>query len=234
MSNQQYVIYFINQSGYPGNVCVYQDAGNVGFTQGALEVLAWMVTGANPSVQVNFKWQTDYNFVWFDYHSPQTQQIIEANISTGNAVPLCWNQFGYNFQKVRATSAGLLSLQLDSSIPTINNTLAGIGMHGAGTFASNARPNIQSSYTPAVDGKLLYWIGFGAPFSLNEPIDLSALPIISQKIDFPPGVYAMTAILNAQNLWICYPGAPAAKDAASLGPAFDYEAGKGILTSNQK
>ena len=229
MSAPQYTIYFINQSGYAGNVCVFQDSANVVCNQGTPAVLAWMVTGANPSVQVNFKWQSDYNFVWFNYAAPETQQIIAASISTGSTVPLSYNQFGYYFKNPQAASAGLLSIQQDSSIPSINNAYAGIGMHGAGTFALTARPNIQSSYTPTVDGKLVYCIGFGAQFSLNEVIDLSTLAITPGKISFPPGVYGMTVILNSRNLWDTYPGPPVAKDAQSAGMVFDYEAGQGIL-----
>ena len=229
MSAQQYKICFVNQSGYAGNVCIFQDGGNVVFNQGTPSVLAWMVTGANPTVQVNFKWQTDYNFVWFDYSAPQTLQIIAANISAGNAVPLSWNQYGYYFQALQAASAGLLSIKMDASIPSINNAVAGIGMSGAGTFASNARANTQCSYTPSVDGKLVYWIGFGAPFVLNEPINLATLPINPQQISFPPGIYVMTAVLNSQNLWSIYPGTPAAKDFQSGAMVIDYVAGQGLV-----
>ena len=233
MSAQQYTLCFINQSGYPGKVCVYQDSGNVAFNQGTPLMLAWMVTGANPLVQVNFKWQTDYNFVWFDNAVPQTQQIVAANISTGNSVPLSWNQYGYSFQNAQTASAGLLSIAADASIPTVNNAFAGIGMHGAGTFASDARPNMQSSYTPAADGKLVYWIGFGTPFVLNEPINLATLSIKPLQISFPPGVYVMTAILNSQNLWDTFPGLPSS--AAELSSTIiDYEAGQGILASTKK
>lgn len=233
MSAQQYTLCFINQSGYAGNVCVFQDSNNVAFNQGTPLTLAWMVTGANPLVQVNFKWQTDYNFVWFDDATPQTQQIIAANVSTGNAVPLTWNKYGYYFQNPQAASAGVLSISFDASIPTVNKAFAGIGMHSAGTFASDARPNIQSSYTPAADGKLVYWIGFGTPFVLNEPINLATLSIKPLQISFPPGIYVMTAILNSQNLWDTFPGLPSS--AAELSSTIiDYEAGQGILASTKK
>ena len=234
MSAQQYTICFINQSGYAGKVCVYQDSNNVAFNQGAPTVLAWMVTGANPSVQVNFKWQTDYNFVWFDYAVPQTQQIIAANINTANAVPLSWNNYGYYFLATQAANLGQLLIKLDATIPSINNAVAGIGMSGAGIFASSARPNTQASYTPTVDGKLAYWIGFGAPFVLNEPINLATLPTNPEQISFPPGVYIMTAVLNSQNIWSMYPGPPASKDAQTESTVINYEAGQGIITSTKK
>ena len=227
MSAQQYTLCFINQSGYAGNACVYQDSGNVVFNQGTPSILAWMVTGANPSVQVNFKWQTDYNFVWFDYSATQTQQIIAANIGTGDAVPLSWNNYGYSFLATQAASADQLQIKLGASIPSINNAVAGIGMSGAGIFASPARPNTQSSYLPTVDAKLVYWIAFGAPFVLNKPINLTSLPTNPQQFSFPPGVYIMTAVLNSQNLWSTYPGPPEAKDVQSSGMVIEYFAGQG-------
>jgi hypothetical protein len=228
--NPQYNLWFVNQSISAGKLCVYQDGGNVAFNQATPDTLAWMVTGANPSVQVNFKWDTDYDFAWFDYGSTSTQQIESAGLNAGNAVTLSLNQYGYYF-KAPPTSgpSGRLSIQMDASIPSINDAVAGIGMHGAGTFASPAGPNINLVCTPAQVSGLAYWVSFGPyTFEVNDSIDVSTLNTPA-KISFPYGVYTMTAVLNSQNLWSVYSGPPVAVTAPSSGNVVVYEAGKGIL-----
>jgi hypothetical protein len=230
MSNvQQYNLWFVNQSSSAGKVCVYQDNSNVTFNQSDPAVLAWMLTGANPSVQVNFQWATDYDFAWFDYGSPGTQQIIGANLNTDNAVTFRLNQYGYYFQTLTSGSSGQLSVQSDGSIPTVNHAVVGIGMHGAGTFTFPAKPNINSLFTPIQDANLAYWISFGYYlFEVNDPIDVSILNT-SAKISFPYGVYTMTAVLDVQNLWTIYPGPPVTTNAERVSQVTVYEAGKGVL-----
>jgi hypothetical protein len=232
MSNvQQYNLWFVNQSSSAGQVCIYQDNGNVTFNQPAPTVLAWMLTSANPSVQVNFKWATDYNFAWFDYDSPRKQQIIGANLNTGNSVTFSLNQYGYYFQTPATIgSSGQLSVQSDGSIPAVNNAVAGIGMHGAGTFAFPAKPNINSIFTPVQDVNLVYWISFGYySFDVNDRINFSILNKPA-KISFPYGVYTMTAILNVQNLWTIHQGQPVTANAKQVLQVTVYEAGKGVLS----
>jgi hypothetical protein len=208
-SGQEYNLWFVNQSNYPGKVCVYQDSGNVIFNQVNPNVLAWMLAGANPSVQVNFKWAIDYDFVWFDPTLPETQQIIVANISAGESVTFSRNQYGYYFKTPTASAlTGQLSVQSDDSIPNGSTAIVGIGMHGAGTFAFLAEPNINSVFTPILNEDLAYWISFGSYlFDVNDPIDVSMLNVPA-KISFPFGVYSMTAILNSRNQWTIYPGSP--------------------------
>jgi len=231
--NQEYNLWFVNQSSNAGKVCVYQDSGNIVFNRVNPKVLAWMLTGANPLVQVNFKWATDYDFVWFDYALPETQQIVAANVSAGESITLSQNQYGYYFQMpTSGTSSGQLSVQADGSIPSFSTAIVGIGMHGAGTFAFSAEPNINSVFTPVPDADLVYWISFGTYlFDENDPIDVSMLNMPT-KISFPFGVYTMTAVLNSQNQWAIYPGTPTTVNAKQISQLtiYEYEAGKGILS----
>ncbi|MGZ4954894.1 MAG: hypothetical protein ACXV8Q_07255 [Methylobacter sp.] len=229
-NNQQYNLWFVNQSVSAGKVCVYQDEGNVTANQANLKILAWMLTGANPSVQVNFKWTTDYNFAWFDYSSPRSQQIIAASIDTGNSVKFSRNQYGYYFQAPTTNSpSGQLSIQSDNSIPLVDTTVVGIGLHNAGTFAYPAKPNINSVFKPVQDSNLKYWISFGSYlFEENDPIDVLSLNVPA-KISFPYGVYKMTAVLNPDNQWTIYPGPPDTLNILRMSPMIVYEAGKGIV-----
>lgn len=232
--NQEYNLWFVNQSGNAGKVCVYQDSGNIVFNRVNPNVLAWMLTGANPLVQVHFKWTTDYDFVWFDYASPESQQIIAANVSADESITLSQNQDGYYFQMpAPGTSSGQLSVQSDGSIPSFSTAIVGIGMHGAGTFAFPAEPNINSVFTPVQDANLVYWISFGSYlFDVNDPIDVSILDMPA-KISFPFGVYTMTAVLNSQNQWTIYSCPPTTASAKQISQltSYEYEAGKGILSN---
>ncbi len=229
-SNQQYCIWFVNQSASAGKVCVYQDNSNVTFSQTNCKVLAWMLTGANSLVQVKLQWRADYDFVWFDYSSPETRQVLPTNVNTGNSVAFKKNQYGYYFQTMAANGpAGQLSIQSDGSIPTVNKTLVGIGMNGAGTFAAPAGPNLNYRFTPVKDASLVYWISFGYySFEVNDPIDTATLNTPAQII-FPYGVYTMTAVLNSQNQWSIYSGPPIGAETNEISPIITYEAGKGIL-----
>lgn len=227
-SGQQYGLWFVNQSSNAGKACVYQDQGNAAAQ--AAKVLAWMVTGANPSVQVNFVWALDYDFAWFDYDAPRSQGISSAGLTADNSVAFARNQYGYYFQAPTAGTSGQLSIRADGSIPSVNNTLVGIGMHGAGTFACPAGPNLNYAFTPVQDAILAYWISFGSySFDVGDPVDPSTLNNPG-KIIFPYGVYVMTAVLNSQNLWSIHAGPPG--NAAQVDvEAVVYEAGKGLLTS---
>lgn len=228
-SSRQYGLWFVNQSLNAGKACVYQDPGNVSGEADAT-MLAWMLTGANPAVQVNFIWSIDYDFAWFDHGAPRSQEISSAGLATANSVVFGKNQYGYCFQApTTGPASGQLTIRSDGSIPAVNNTLVGIGMHGAGTFVVPAGPNVNNAFTPAQDSDLVYWISFGNySFNVNDPVDPSTLNS-SGKIVFPYGVYTMTAVLNPQNLWNIYPGPPAAPNTAQT--VVRYEAGKGLLPS---
>ena len=105
-------------------------------------------------------------------------------------------------------------------------------------------PAGSSSITASIARGVEFWVtrdadnastlsAFGAPFVLNEPINLATLPSNPQQISFPPGVYIMTAVLSSQNLWSIYPGAPVAKDAQSGGMVIDYVAGQGLVAQTK-
>ena len=226
MSTTQY-LFFVNNSGSSGKVCIYQPESNATFP-GNVEVLAWLVTGANQSAVIRFSWTTDYNFAWFDNASPRSSEIIPASLSAANLARISKNQYGYYFQPPTKVSEANLSIQSDSTIPAANNTVVGFGMGGAGTFAAPASPNLNYVFTPVADVDLAYRITFGSySFGVSDPINIDALNNPG-KIQFPYGVDTMTATLNSTNAWKITVGAPADR-AAALDVTL-YEAGKGIVT----
>ena len=227
-SSQQYTLWFVNQSQGSGKVCVYQDLDNITFNHSDPQILAWLLTGANPSTLVQFTWTIDYDFAWFNYAQPRSEQFQAADVNTMDSIVFSHNQFGFEFQPSQAGSvAGQLSITTDNTIPSVNQAVVGIGMDGAGTFAYSAQPNLNFTFQPTTT--LSYWISFGSyTFSVNDPLVISTLNP-SAKLTFPYGNFIMTATLDQSNSWRILPGPPP-KDIISSGlPIISYVAGKGIV-----
>lgn len=230
VSSQQYSLWFVNQSVNSGKVCVYHDKNNVTSNVSDLNVLAWMLTGANQSVTVQFTWTIDYNFVWFDYAPIRSQQIEPAALSSTNSIVLSHNQYGFYFQPPQSSGiVNTLSIAEDNSLPVANNAVVGIGVHNAGTFAAAVTPNSNLTFTPA--SNLSYWISFGQyTFEVNDPLTIATLNNPG-KISFPYGVYTMTATLNQDNTWTIKVGQPS-QEVLALAKAshcLRYKAGKGVI-----
>jgi hypothetical protein len=227
---QQHNLWFVNGSVRSGKVCVYHDKSNVKSNDLDLDVLAWMLTGANPSVVVQFTWTIDYNFAWFNYESPRSQEFKPADLSTTNSIVLSHNQYGFYFQQPQSVSVNQqLLISEDDSLPSVNNAVVGIGMHDAGTFGAAVTPNNKLTFTPAT--KLSYWISFGQyTFEVNDPLIISTLNNPG-KISFPYGVYTMTATLNQDNTWTIKVGQPSQEVVAQAQASrcLHYEAGKGVM-----
>jgi hypothetical protein len=230
VSSQQYILWFVNQSVNSGKVCVYHDNNNVTSNVSDLKVLAWMLTGANQSVIVQFTWTIDYNFVWFDYAPIRSQQIKPANLSSTNSIVISHNEYGFYFQQPQSVSVNQqLLISEDDSLPSVNNAVVGIGIHNAGTFAAAVTPNSNLTFTPA--SNLSYWISFGQyTFEVNDPLTIATLNNPG-KISFPYGVYTMTATLNQDNTWTIKVGQPSQEVVAQAQASrcLHYEAGKGVM-----
>lgn len=205
-NNLTYDLFFCNDSQFGGLVCVYQDPRNVSANSMNGQTLAWMVCGADTGVEINFKWQVEYDFVWFNNASTVTQQIKDASVG---AVTLSLKQYGYHFQPVTPSPKGALSIQSDASIPLENSTLVGIGMSGAGTLAFAALPNTNYGFTPISSTSLQYYVAFGGDFQLNCPIESSNPTCGPLPLSYPAGVYAMTVTLTSNNELVLSTGVPA-------------------------
>ena len=224
--NSQYELWFNNQSLNGGKACVYQNMANVAANLQPKQ-LAWMVAGANPEGWVVFKWSLDYAFVWINQGPPKSYQIKTADLAASNAITLSYNEFGFLFSgQTAGTQSGTLSVKEDDSVPSVNNTVAGIGMNRAGTFAVTAGPNQNLVFTPAPTSGLTYSITFGAyPFQAGDVLDIAMLNH-SGLVQFPFGVSSMTAVLNSANAWQITPGRPVN---IFLENVLIYEAGVGFV-----
>lgn len=218
-----YELWFENQSPNPGLACVFHGKGNV-TANVQLNQLAWMIQGANPGAAIQFRWVLDYAFLWRDQDPPQSQGIVPADPETANSTVLSRNAFGYKFSSPSAGASGQLSIEEDDSVPSENQALVGIGMHGAGTFALNASPNQTCVFTPTQT--LDYHITFGQYTLQVGDVLVPAALNPAGVVRFPAGVTTMTAILDSSNAWSFTPGGPSN---GSTEKASIYEAGKGVV-----
>lgn len=224
----EYALWFVNNAAVGGNVCVFQNADNVTVSGGGeIKTLAWMVTGANTGSEIKFVWDTNYNYVWFNYTPILTQGITSATL--GSQLTLSENQYGYIFSSPATGTAGEFSVVMDQSIPAVNDTVAGIGMSGAGTFAVAAQPNITPRFTPAESADLTYLINFNCDNAVNSVINLANITNAT-TITFPYGVDTMTATYNIDGTWTLTNGAP--PQARSINSAsnnqYIYQPGVGV------
>lgn len=226
-----YSLWFVNGSGGAGTACVYLDASGVTTNQGAATLLAWMVQGANDGVWVRFDWQVNYWFLWVQ-SSPERMQR-SGPVALGTTIPLTNNSFGLTFGSPSPGTPEVLAIQQDGTIPANGSTLAGIGLHGAGTYALPIGPNKSSQFTPETTPP--YRIAFGnLGVAVNDPIDPATFPSQPASVTYPPNVTTMTALLDPQNAWTVSQGAPSVDGVDDLGPRGQrivvYEAGRGAVS----
>lgn len=202
-----YRLTVVNNSADFVDLCVYQAPPDLGVQN--VMALAWFVEPAYPTTTVQFTWNTDYSFVWGQpgLLSPgapfQSSQIWPADPFdvNNNQVVLDYGNGAFTF--VHGTTAGTpqvgnLYIRETGNIP-LNGAGVGIGMSGAGTFAVAAQPNQNLVFTPHPQ----YWITAGT-YQAGRAIDVQQITNAAQ-LPFPPGVFALTAVLNSDNTWTVNP-----------------------------
>lgn len=201
-----YSVNFVNNSQNAGAACLYQTESS---NPPNVFPLAWFAKMAAPTTRIKFQWTVDYSFVWgetgrlvpgvlFD-----PAQIVAADPQTSNRITLTRAGGGY-YQFVNQQAApppGTFLIQQDSNLPA-NVVSVGLGMSGNAIIAVNAQPNLVSAFTP---GPPQYWIAFGN-YVRGEVLDPQQV-FNAARIAFPPNVFSMTAILNADNSWTIQPTA---------------------------
>lgn len=206
-SGVQYSLTFVNNSSNAWSACVYQTDPDINLPN--VQSLAWFAEVAAPTTTVVFDWYINYAFTWSEtgplvpgvvYSASQTWP---ANLSTTNQVTFTQPQSPqgpyYTFSnQTQGPNQGSLYISEDSSVG-LGQASVGIAMSGAGVFAVEAEPNLNLIFTPHP----VYWITFGM-FEQGEVLNITEITN-SAAIDFPPGVYAMTATLNADNTWTVEP-----------------------------
>lgn len=199
MAGTNYSVVFVNNSKQTGSACMYQQDPDI--TIPNVMSLAWFTKSAHPTTRVSFSWSIDYNFVWSETGSLvpgvifMASQTWAADLSTENQVTFTQSGGAYTFQnQQQGPRQGSLFITEDGTIPA-NMASVGVGMSGFGTFVVQAQPNMNLVFTPHPE----YWITFGN-YVQGEVMDISSVSNPA-KIEFPPNVYSMTAVLNADNTW---------------------------------
>jgi len=122
-------------------------------------------------------------------------QVWPAHLSRTNQVTFDQVNGVYSFSNQAAgPSPGSLTVVEGSGVG-LDQASVGIGMSGSGTYAVQAQPNLQLTFTPHP----VYWITFGN-FTQGEVLDIQSLTNPAQ-INYPAGNYAMVATLNQDNTW---------------------------------
>lgn len=202
-SGVQYSLVFVNHSSQLGSACIYQQDPDI--TIPDVMSLAWFAKAAAPTTKVVFNWSITYDFVWSETGNLvpgvifTASQTWPADLTSTNQVTLTQAGGAYTFQNQRpGPRQGTLYITEDGTLPA-NAASVGVGMSGFGTFAVSTQPNNNLTFTPHPQ----YWITFGN-YVQGEVMDIGSVNNPAQ-IQFPPNVYSMTAILNADNTWTIQP-----------------------------
>ncbi len=197
--SQQYTLTFQNNTRNYGKLCVYQTAPDIADPQ--LMSLAWFTEPAHPTTRVQFTWTIDYAFIW-DETGPlvpgvkfDASQTWPADLTKNNSVTLTTSRNALTFRdQLTGGRPGTLYVHNDNTVP-FDQVSVGIAMSGAGTFAKEAQPNLQFSYTPHP----VYWVTFG-DYETGEVLDTESITN-AQQISFNPNVYNVDVVLNLDNTW---------------------------------
>lgn len=200
---QAYRIQFTNNSTNSGSMMIFQQAPDS--QSGNIYSVAWISKYVHPATSGVFQWTQDYNFIWSETGelSPGIQfstfQNPKADLNTSNSITLTYDR-AYNFVDQKpGDQQGSLFVQMDQTIP-LDQVSVGIGMGGAPTFTIQAQPNMEAVFTPHPE----YWMAFGE-FETGEVLNVKEITD-SVQVNFPPGVFSMNVVLNADNTWSVTPG----------------------------
>jgi hypothetical protein len=191
------------------DMCMYQEQPDLSDYE-ALS-LAWFSNPTYPSTHTTFTWNVDYSFVWSEtgelspgVHFAATQawpadpNVVGVSTPTnaGNQVSIVRDRNAYTFvsKGVAKAQPGTLYIAQDPSIP-LRQAAVGIGMSGAGTFAVQAQPRLQLTFTPHPK----YYLVAGS-FQQGEVLDIGSLTNVLE-IHFKPGVTTADVTLNEDNSW---------------------------------
>jgi hypothetical protein len=189
-------ITLVNNSTSPTALALLQSSG-----------LAWLAKYAYPGTQVRFTWDdTDLCFVWAGTGqiSPgvvlDVSQVVSTSVDGNNVIDLSYdvpNRTFFLHNQRSGGRPGTLTISADQTVP-VNAVAVGIGMSGKPTFVAQAQPNMTYSFSP----QPIYFLAFG---NITQSAVVDADSVKSQKVEFPPNVFALTATLGANNEWTVVP-----------------------------
>lgn len=200
----KYTLTIKNDSPQSGDFCLYQVDLNV--KDPYIMPLAWLSKRAHPMTTLQYTWTNDYNFVWAETGNLQpgiifkASQNVDGGLTQNNAITLTKEDGAYHFIDLTTDEnyQGFLNIKCDNTIPT-QQASVGIGMSSSPTFARQAQPNMSFKFSPQIE----YRLTFGY-YDQGEVLNLGQISNFA-IIEFPNGVYSMSATLNADNTWTVEP-----------------------------
>jgi hypothetical protein len=171
----------INNSSNYADFCVYQQDRDLGVPN--VQSLAWFAKSLFPTTVATFTRTIDYSFVWSETGvlKPgvlfEASQVWPADLSNPADSQVLFNHLdeAYSFEHGQAVPAAA---------------------------PSPCRPS-RTACSPSTPHPA-YWVTAGT-FEHGEVLDIGSILGDSAEIQFPPGVYNMTAILNLDNTWTVQP-----------------------------
>ncbi|MCS7484053.1 hypothetical protein ACFFQW_31495 [Umezawaea endophytica] len=211
MTGTQYTLRVVNNSTNFVDMCMYQEDPNLGVPN--VVSLAWFAKPAYETTTVVFRWTVDYSFVWSEtgelipgvyFDASQTWPADPSTVGTSTDTK-AGNQIGFSHPSPNAytftstpfpgAKVGSLYVTENPNVP-LRRSSVGIGMSGAGTFAVQAQPNLNLTFTPHP----VYYLAAGT-YSQGEVLDIASMTNPTD-IRFPDGVFSMTATLTKNNSWV--------------------------------
>jgi hypothetical protein len=201
MPNVPYSLTLVNNSASPWTFYVYQQLPN---QQSANAFsLAWfcspfmIVPGAN----IPFRWTIDPTFVWGATGQVRPGVVFSA-IETIPADPASANTTTFSVTPgpnlspaVAGPPQGSLVIKDAAAVPS-NLFSVGIGMGDAGTFITQAGPNLTHTFA----SNPTYWIAAGTNIQVGTILDITTV-MQNAQVNFPVNVFALTFTLGANNQW---------------------------------
>ena len=198
----QYSVQIQNQSNLPWSFVVYQEPPD------NAESLAWFASPFNIGVgsEITFSWNFSYQFVWastgilkpgvnFSASGMKDCDPTGANLTHFTII----NNTGGLSDPVAGSAPGTLTIVDGSDVPP-NKYSVGVAMSQNGVFAVNAGPNFTHVFalTPS------YWVTAIQNVKEGDVMDINTVTQ-NAELHFPPNVYSLTAILQADNTWAVVP-----------------------------
>ena len=198
-----YTLKVVNNSSYSTNACVFQydsDWGN------NVMPITWFSRNLYPATTVLYQWSRDYGYCWSETGMIKpgvvfnSSQLIGGNLTSYNKITFTTKQgYGNLVNLTFSGSPGTMTIQQDNTIP--NYTFAtGIAMSSSPICATQSMPNFTNRFS---FNNTKYYITMGN-YIRGEILDINEI-YNKAEIDFPPGVYSMTATYNADGTWTIVP-----------------------------
>jgi hypothetical protein len=210
MAGTQYTLRVVNNSTNFVDMCVFQDDPDIGVPD--VMSLAWFAKPTYPTTTVVFRWTVDYSFIWSETGTLKPGVFFDAS-QTWPADPSVvglssqtkpGNQIGFSHPSADAytftstpvpgAQTGSLYIKEDPNLP-LKRASVGIGMSGSGTFAVQAQPNMNLTFSPHPK----YYLAAGT-YSQGEVLDIGSITNPAE-IRYPAGVFSLTAVLQEDNTW---------------------------------